>query len=425
MKEVTIFPGSLAGRICVPASKSMGHRTVICAGLSEGISTINNVGASQDIEATCEAMENFGASFEKRESSLKIMGSTALKLKNPGINCYESGSTLRFIIPIAALTDEPAAFYGKGRLIERTLVPYYNIFEEQGIKYDTDGGKLPLHINGKLAPGDFKIAGNVSSQFISGLMFALPLLNGDSSISVTGELESKPYVDMTIKVLDDFSIHIENCGYRTFKISGGQKYRATEYTLPGDFSQAAFWLTAGTLGSDVECSGLDMNSIQGDKSIIDIIGEMGGRIVADKDIVRAIPADTKGIAIDASQCPDLVPILAVLGALSRGRTVIAKAGRLRLKESDRLKAVSSELNKIGACIKEMRDGLVIDGRETLKGGKAESWNDHRIAMALAIAATRCEKPVTISNADCVKKSYPDFWEHYKALGGKIDERNMG
>ncbi len=399
----------------------MSHRAIICAGLSEGISTINNVGISQDIEATCEALRSLGITVDKEASSLRIKGRAVLELINSRIDCRESGSTLRFIIPIAASTGKPVAFYGEGKLPERSLVPYYNIFEKQGIKYETNSGNLPLRINGRLAPGEFQLEGNISSQFISGLMFALPLLEGDSQITVTTELESKPYLDLTMKALKAFSIYIENHDYRTFIIKGKQKYRAADYSVEGDFSQAAFWLAAGSLGSDLVCKGLDMESMQGDKSVMKILGEMGCSIIIEGDNVRALPSNTKGIVIDASQCPDLVPILAVLGALSEGRTEIINAKRLRLKESDRLKAVSSELGKLGACIMEKQDGLIIDGRKSLRGGKVDSWNDHRIAMALAIAATRCEEPVVISNAFCVKKSYPDFWEHYKALGGRIDE----
>ena len=425
MKEVTIYPGSLAGEVLIPASKSMSHRAVICAGLAEGISNINNIGISQDIEATCEAMRNLGIKVERLASSLRIKGSAVLEPKDFRIDCRESGSTLRFIIPIAALTGKSAVFYGEEGLTGRSLVPYLNIFDEQGIKYKTNCGKLPLHINGRLAPGEYKLAGNISSQFISGLMFALPLMDGDSRITITNKLESKPYVNLTMKILKDFSIGVENHDYREFVIRGNQKYGTTDYTVEGDFSQAAFWLVAGTLGSHVACRGLDMNSIQGDKLLLDIIGEMGGEIVVSYDTVKSSPSAAKGAVIDASQCPDLVPILAVLGALSKGRTEIINAERLRLKESDRLKAISRELGKLGACIMEKQKGLIIDGVKSLKGGRVDSWNDHRIAMALAIAATKCQEPVIISNASCVNKSYPDFWEHYKALGGRINERIMG
>lgn len=425
MKEVTIYPKSLAGKVLIPASKSMSHRAVICAGLAEGISTISNIGISQDIERTCEALRSFGIMIEKSATSLRIRGNDSLKLENSRIDCGESGSTLRFIIPIAALIGKPVTFCGKGRLLERSLTPYFNIFDNKRISYETEAGKLPLCVNGRLIPGEYKLAGNISSQFVSGLMFALPLLDGDSHITITKELESRSYVDLTMKTLKDFSIYIENHGYREFIIKGKQKYRATDYYVEGDFSQAAFWLAAGTLGSEVVCKGLDMESIQGDKAVIDIIGDMGGKIVISENTVKSLPYDTRGAVIDASQHPDLVPILAVLGALSEGRTEIVNAGRLRLKESDRLKAMSTELGKLGASIVEKQDGLAIEGRQSLRGGRVDSWNDHRIAMALAIAATKCEEPVILSNASCVNKSYPEFWEHYKALGGRTNERDMG
>jgi 3-phosphoshikimate 1-carboxyvinyltransferase len=425
MKEVTIYPGSLAGEVIIPPSKSMSHRAVICAGLSEGISTINNIGISRDIEATCEAMKSLGIQVKKSGTSLSIEGRNTLELKNSRIECGESGSTLRFIIPIMALIGKPVTFYGEGRLVERSLEPYYRIFEKQGIKYWTENGRLPLRIDGRLTQGEFQLEGNISSQFISGLMFALPLLEGDSRITITSGLESKPYVDLTMKILKDFSINIENQDYRNFFIKGNQKYRAKNHTVEGDFSQAAFWLAAGALGSEVSCRGLDMDSMQGDKSVLDIISRMGGKIVTSADNVRALPSESRGTVIDASQCPDLVPILAVLGAIGEGRTEIINAERLRMKESDRLKAISSELGKLGALIEEKEKGLVVDGIKSLRGGRVDSWNDHRIAMALAIAATRCEEPVIINDSSCVNKSYPGFWEHYKALGGKINERIMG
>lgn len=403
MKEVTIYPSRLRGSINVPPSKSMCHRAIICAGLSEGTSIINNIGMSQDIKATLEAMKSLGMTAEAAGTSLAVKGNPFPQIKNSRIDCRESGSTLRFIIPIAALTGEPVVFCGEGRLIERSLVSYLNIFEKQGIKYQTSDGRLPLQINGRLAPGKYCIEGDISSQFISGLMFALPLLEGDSTIRVTSELQSRPYVDLTINALKDFSIEIENHGYEAFSIKGNQRYRAADYTVEGDYSQAAFWLAAGALGSDISCGGLDINSAQGDKAIMSIIAGMGGRFRS----------------LDASNCPDLVPVLAVLGALSEGRTEIINAQRLRLKESDRLKAITSELGRLGACIKETQDGLIIEGVKMLRGGRVDSWNDHRIAMALAVAATRSEEPVTISNSSSVGKSYPDFWEHYKALGGRI------
>ncbi len=425
MKHVIISPGKLSGDIEIPTSKSVCHRAVICAGLSTGISNIHNVVFSQDIEATCGAMRSLGVEVQEKTNFLQVKGTDKLEVKNPNINCFESGSTLRFLIPIGAVMGKQVTFQGKGKLVERPLEPYYEIFDIQKVSYENTDGKLPLTINGKLKPGEYKIKGDISSQFISGLLFALPLLNGDSKIIITTELESKPYVDLTIEMLEKFSVHVENNDYKEFIIKGNQTYSSSDYKVEGDFSQAAFWLTAGLLGKNMVCHGLDMNSLQGDKAILKIIENMGGQISIEEDKVTAMHSKTRGTIIDASQCPDLVPVLTVLAALSEGTTEIINAARLRIKESDRLSAISWELNRIGADIEEKEDGLVIRGKENLTGGVVNSWNDHRIAMALAVASIKCKEPVIIKDAFCVKKSYPNFWQDFKALGGNINEWNMG
>lgn len=425
MNYVMVKTSNLKGKVSIPSSKSVCHRAVICAGLSEGISNIDNVVFSQDIEATCEAMKSLGVNIEKQASSIKIKGTQELEIINNNIDCNESGSTLRFLIPLAATTGKGVTFEGKGNLEERPLGPYYKIFDIQKINYKNIQGKLPLTIEGKLKPSEYEINGSISSQFISGLLFALPLLDGDSKIIVTTELESKPYVDLTIDMLKSFCVHVENNDYKEFIIKGNQKYTSVDYKVEGDFSQAAFWLTAGILGANVVCEGLNMKSLQGDKAILQIIKDMGGEICIEGDNIKAIPSKTKGTIIDASQFPDLVPTLTVLGALSEGTTEIINATRLRIKESDRLSAICLELNKIGADITEKADGLIIRGRKSLKGGTVHSWNDHRIAMALAVASIKCKEPVIIKDAHCVKKSYPDFWKHFRKLGGNIDEWSMG
>lgn len=425
MYNVVINPGVLEGEVKVPPSKSICHRAAISAGLSRGKSIINNVILSQDIDATCEAVKSLGAVVEKKEGFLEIEGIERLNTGDKSIDCCESGTTLRFFIPIAAASGGSTTFYGRGRLVERPLDPYYEIFNSQGIDYRTRGGKLPLTVNGRLRPGDYRVAGSISSQFISGLLFALPLLDGVSSISIIDELESKPYVDLTIDVLRHFSIEVVNNEYREFIIEGNQKYKPMDYTVEGDYSQAAFWLAAGVLGSEISCRGLGTESLQGDKVIQDIIKAMGGEIVQGKDKLTAVPSKMKGIEIDAAQCPDLVPVLAVLAALSEGVTRIVNAERLRIKESDRLAALAGELARLDADIQETRDGLLIKGREFLRGGTVDSRNDHRIAMALAVASIRCKEPVIIKGADCVRKSYPSFWEDFRSLGGKINERNLG
>lgn len=427
MKHVTLNPSKLKGEVVIPTSKSVCHRAVICAGLSKGVSNIDNVVFSQDVEATCGAMSNLGVeiTLDKEASKIKVKGVAKLEPKDASIDCFESGSTLRFLIPVAATTGEKVTFDGRGKLIERPLEDYYRIFDEQQIHYENVDGKLPLTIDGKLKAGEYRIKGDVSSQFISGLLFALPLLEGDSKIIVTTELESKPYVDLTIDALKTFFVDVENVNYREFIIKGNQKYRASEYRVEGDFSQAAFWLVAGALGADVVCDGMNMNSLQGDKAVLEIIKNMGGEISVEGNKIKALPSKTKGSVIDAAECPDLVPVLTVLAALSKGTTQIINAARLRFKESDRLSAITSELNKIGADIEEKEDGLIIRGKEFLIGGNVDSWNDHRIAMALAVASIRCKEPVIIKDSSCIKKSYPNFWEHFRELGGNLNEWSLG
>lgn len=424
MNCVRIIPSKLKGCIKIPPSKSLCHRAIIAAGLASGISNIENVIFSDDITATCNGMKALGVKIENNSSSLIIKGAHPLHLIEKEFDCIESGSTLRFLIPIALLTGERVTFNGRGRLKSRPLTPYYKIFKRQNISYSSEEG-LPLTLQGRLMPGDYEIEGNISSQFITGLLFTLPLLEGDSKIVITTELESKGYVDLTLDVLRQFSVKVENCSYKEFYIPGNQKYKSKNYKVEGDFSQAAFWLTAGTLGGQVECTDLNVNSLQGDRIIVDIIKEMDGNISIADNSITARASKTKGIIIDASQCPDIVPILAVLGALSEGTTKIINAGRLRIKESDRLKAITTELNKLGADIKEQSEGLIIHGREKLRGGTVDSWNDHRIAMALAIASIKCTEPVIITNSDAVKKSYPEFFKDFSMLGGIVDEWSMG
>jgi 3-phosphoshikimate 1-carboxyvinyltransferase len=426
MENVSINPSKLKGEVRIPASKSLCHRAVICAGLSVGESNVYNVTFSKDIEATCEAMKKISVNVENDFDSLKVIGNKYKVIdENIIIDCNESGSTLRFMIPIVAALGIKTTFEGRGKLVERPMKTYYDIFDIQNIKYSNSNGNLPLSIEGNLNSGDFMVDGNISSQFISGLLFSLPLLHGTSRIILTSDLESKPYIDLTIDVLKKFGIVILNNDYREFIIEGEQKYRATNYTVEGDFSQGAFWLAAGVLGARVTCTNLKVNSIQGDRAIIDIIKKLGGRINCEDDKIWAASSKTTGEILDVSDCPDLVPILTVIAALSEGTTQIVNAGRLRFKESDRLKAICRELNILGANIEEKDEGLVIIGKSQLKGGIVDSWNDHRIAMALAIASIKCSEPIIIKNSDCVKKSYPDFWKHFKELGGEVNEWSMG
>ncbi len=429
MKNLEVSLPCPQGEVLVPPSKSISHRAVICASLAQGNSVLQNVAFSDDISATVLGMRAFGANIrylgnymDDKANDISVEGIKPENIpENLVIDCKESGSTLRFLIPVALLFGSHVTFTGSGRLFKRPLDVYYDIFERQGIHYQLGEDGLSLTVLGKLKADIFEIPGNVSSQFISGLLFALPCLEGDSEIIIKSPLESRSYIDLTLEVLSKFGIKIKNQNYERFLISGSQSYKPADYIVEGDFSQAAFWLAAGVLGGDVTCLNLNINSKQPDKYIIDIIKKIGAKPIIGSSFIRAKACRTVGSVIDASQCPDLVPIVAVLGALSSGTTQITNAERLRLKESDRLKAMSSELGQLGAKIRELPDGLIIEGRDMLEGGVVYSWNDHRIAMALAIYSVRCKMPVIIKGSDAVNKSYPGFWKDFVKLGGQIDE----
>lgn len=415
--KLLINPNKLSGEISPPPSKSLSHRAIIAASLSDGLSIIDNIALSDDVIATCEAMENFGVVINRGKSHLEV--SSVGKLIRPihPINCKESGSTLRFLIPFASLVDEPVIFDGVGGLRTRPLTPYVDIFKKNDVRciYEDE---LPMIVEGSLKPGKYEITGDISSQFITGLMFVLPTLDGDSVIEITSELESKGYIDLTLDYLKEFGIEIANNQYKEFVIKGNQKYQSKNITVESDFSQAAFWVVAGLIGNGLTLKNLNMDSNQGDKAILDITKAMQGKINNDSTTLSVEKSNTVGTIIDASQCPDIVPILAVLGALSEGETKIINAGRLRIKESDRLKAISTELTKLGADIKETEDGLVINGKSELCGGEVEGWGDHRIVMSLAIASIRCSEPVVINGWKAIEKSYPTFFKDFEKLGGE-------
>ncbi len=424
MAAILITPAKLQGSVRVPASKSLCHRAVICAGLAHGVSILKGATLSDDIKASMEGMRQLGAELQADGDTLTVNGRGGVSPAAAVIDCGESGSTLRFLIPLALLSEQRVTFTGRGRLTERPLEEYARLCREQGLIWESDGG-LPLTVCGRLRPGRFSLRGDVSSQFLSGLLFALPLLDGDSVVTLSTPLESRSYVDLTLASQAAFGVTASHRDYQEFHIPGGQSYRPQDYAVEGDFSQAAFWLVAGTIGEPVRCLGLSGHSLQGDHVIQTLIKAAGGTIQAADGGITALPAATRGTVIDASDCPDLVPVLAVLASLSAGETRIIRAGRLRLKESDRLRSTTHELTKLGADIREAGDSLVINGKDQLDGGEVDSWQDHRIAMALAIASIRCKQPVLLHGAEAVTKSYPAFWQDFVQLGGIIDERGLG
>lgn len=426
MKTVRILPTNLVGEVNIPSSKSMGHREIICAGLAQGVSIVDNISMSKDIEATCRCLKALGVRIEQVPSryegrtALKITGSGELKACSSSVDCGESGSTLRFFIPLMALLGSEMKLIGHGKLVSRPLQAYYDIFDEQKLYYTTENGQLPLTVNGRLRPGKYTLPGDVSSQFVSGLLFALPLLEGDSELVITSPLESSSYVDLTLSCLKKYGILIENHQHQVYKIKGGQKYLAQNSIVEGDWSQAAFWLAGGCLGGKLTLKGMDLDSLQGDKAVLDIMQKMNCRLQTAAEL-KAEASEPQAVVIDASNCPDIIPVLTVLAAVSTGTTKIINAARLRIKECDRLAAMTQELNKIGADITELEDGLIINGRSWLKGdAQVDAWNDHRVAMSLAIAAVKCKAPIILTGAESVQKSYPDFWQDYQQLGGKTE-----
>jgi 3-phosphoshikimate 1-carboxyvinyltransferase len=429
--KITIHPGYLGGEVKIPPSKSMAHRYIIGAALSEQEVIIKNIEASKDIEATLEVMFNLGVDFYRIAEddgtlTLVVEGSGKnFKLRNKVFNCNESGSTLRFLIPLLLLFNEEVIVEGKGKLSERPLDVYYEIMMDQGIVYSNDEGRLPLVLSGGrklLQPGHFKVRGDISSQFITGLLYALPLLDGDSIIEMTTTLESRPYVDLTLKALADFDVVIEHEDYRLFRVSGNQKFSSGVYEVEGDYSQLAFFAVAGAIGNkEIRCTGLDRHSLQGDKVIIDIMKEMGADIEEITGGFLFRPTRTKGTVIDIRECPDLVPALSVLASLSVGETRIINGERLKIKESNRLESTSKELIKMGANIEIGEDSLTITGVDGFGGGEVDSWNDHRVAMSLGVASQRSLEPLVLTGANSVAKSYPRFWSDFVKLGGKISE----
>lgn len=402
--KVVISPKTLNGSVVVPPSKSAAHRAILCAALTNGTSHIKNIAESEDIKATISAVRALGAEVFKNDDEIIVNGAKTNELSGAEIFCNESGSTLRFIIPIALALGGDFTVSGKERLMQRPLDDYFKIFDEIGIKYEKKDSEIKF--SGKLKSGEYRLSGNVSSQYITGLLFGLSLLEEDSTIIITTPVESIGYIDMTIDMMKKFGVNIEKSDdYRQYKIFGGQKFKPQNITVEGDYSQAAFYLVANEIGSKISVLGLEENSVQGDREIVNIIKRMRENV-----IIREI---------NVSQVPDLVPILSVLAAKSKGITKITGAARLRIKESDRLASVTQELTKLGAKIKEFDDSLEISGDTTFTGGVVESHNDHRIAMSLAIAATTATGNVEILGADSVKKSYADFWDKFKELGGKI------
>ncbi|TEB04655.1 3-phosphoshikimate 1-carboxyvinyltransferase [Pelotomaculum schinkii] len=418
--NIRITPSALRGRVEAIPSKSDAHRILIAAALADQPTVVRLGSSSRDIQATMECVRSLGAKIDHDAPGFlnisPVWGNTG---DFASLDCGESGATLRFLLPVAAALGVPATFSGQGRLPQRPLQPLVEQLENHGCHFDRAG--LPLTVRGRLTGGRYTLPGDVSSQFITGLLLALPLLEKDSRIVLASQLESKGYVQMTIATLKKFSIAIEEHAHG-YQIKGGQKYRSPQHlSVEGDWSNAAFWICAGCLqGNEILCGGLAQDSWQGDKEIINLLRGFDANVSFFKDTAYATGKPLKALRIDAAEIPDLIPVMAVVATAAAGTTVIYNAKRLRIKESDRLAAIAQSLSQVGADVTEREDALLIRGGKPLRGGVVQGFGDHRIVMSMAIAAALCESELIIEGAEAVDKSYPQFFDHFKRLGGIAD-----
>lgn len=415
-----ISPSVTGGTVKAIASKSVAHRLLICAAFAKGDSLIRCEEINEDISATVRCLTALGAEIGREGPFYRVHPISKLP-SAPMLDCGESGSTLRFLVPVVCALGLDASFQMAGRLPHRPLSPLREELERHGATLSPSGSN-PLRVKGPLRSEDFRIAGNVSSQFISGLLFALALSGRVGSVTVEGPLESSPYLDLTVDALCQFGVEVL-CRENRFEILRNEgPISPGELSVEGDWSGAAFPLCLGVVGrKPITVSHLSPRSHQGDRAILALLRQFGATVLEEESSVTAYPSPLRGISIDAAQIPDLVPVLATVASVAEGRTVIHHAARLRLKESDRLHAVATVLNGLGASVEETEDGLVIHGTPTLLGGEADAFGDHRIAMSVAVASVRCQGPVLLTGAEATAKSYPGFWQDVLSLGMDAQE----
>lgn len=403
-----------ASEVVAPTSKSVAHRALIAAAFADCETVIPMRVSCEDIDATARCLSALGVGIAKTASGLTVTPISRDSIrKNAVLDCGESGSTLRFLLPVCAALGANVTFLRRGRLPQRPLSPLDEELKRHGLTLLEQNEKLMTC--GKISAGDYSIAANVSSQYITGLLFALSLLDAPSTLTLTGKVESAPYIDMTTDILSRFGAPPVVCGgYTAFLVAG---YQAKPLCSPheiipeGDFSGAAFPLALGAIGTHaVTVTGLSLPSLQGDSAILELLARFGAEVKREHDTVTVSPALLFGMDIDATQIPDLVPILAVVATAASGTTRITGAKRLRLKESDRLAAITAFLRTLGGDITENDDGLTIVGGKPIRGGTVDVCGDHRIAMSAAAAALLTKEAVTIPHAECVQKSYPTFFD---------------
>lgn len=418
--KATVFPGKCHGEVVIPPSKSMSHRSIICAALSNGVSTISNVAYSDDILATMAAVEAMGASIERNGDVLTITGNGGIINTNSStIDCAESGSTLRFIIPLFSLSNKRITFVGHNRLMKRPQDIYRIMFEEQGLYFNQEDDLLT--IEGALKAQQYVVNGNISSQFISGLLFTLPLLEQDSTLEIVPPFESQSYANLTIELLSKFGIKITKIDDLHYHIPGNQQYIANNYRVEGDYSQLGFHAVLAAINNDLKLNGISKNSQQGDRIILDFLKNCGVDIEIKDDYCIIHQSEIKGCSLDLADCPDLGPILTILGMYAQGDFKLENCSRLRLKESDRIAAMEEGLRKLGVSIHSDENTIYMNNSDKEYHGNVivDGAKDHRIVMSFAVAATTLDTPITITNAQAINKSYPNFFDDLQKLGIQV------
>lgn len=404
---VILPPGPRAGEVRIPASKSVAHRLLICAALGEEKTALRIDGFSRDILATAACLKALGAGITIKQNVIRV--TPIRKPVNGGLlPCGESGSTLRFLLPVAGALGVSGYFHMEGRLPERPMQVYEDLLCAHGMRIERRGNFL--HFDGQLHSGEYRLPGDVSSQYFSGLLMALPIINGESTVIAEGKLESADYIRLTENAIARAGVRVERDGQK-WTIPGNQRLRLPGFLrVEGDWSNAAFFLCMGALSMEgVTVRGLNLDSAQGDKAVLEILERFGANVSTDADSVTVRRGELCPVTIDAAPIPDLIPVLSVLACGAVGNTHIENAARLRMKESDRLQSTAKLINDLGGNAEELPEGLVIHGTGALRGGTVDPCNDHRIAMSAAVAAWMCAEPVTVRDAQCVQKSYRSFW----------------
>ena len=419
--QITIQPDrNIDGVIMAPPSKSMAHRAVLCAALAEGTSHIRNLEFSKDIAATLAAAGQLCARVTTGGNDAIVEGLGRFLPVEAPVDCCESGSTLRFLIPLASLTGQKVTFVGRGRLMERPQSVYEALYREQGLRFAQSPSGLT--VEGALSSGDYTLAGNVSSQFISGLLFALPLLAGDSTLHLIPPVESRSYIEMTRAAQAAFGVTSHWLDDTTLCIPGGQQYHPRDYIVEGDYSQAAFLAVLGAVKGSITLTGLAAETLQGDAAILDILRRCGAKFTRTEAGLVFEQAPLHGVDIDLADCPDLGPVLMVLGLLCEGTTVIRNAERLRIKESDRIAAMEAELRACGGVLSSEDGTITVQGcKPRLHAPEAplSGHNDHRVVMSLTVLALAADIPLAINEAEAVQKSWPHFFDALKPLGVEV------